>query len=236
MVVVDWVVDKQIWEQYKEEEEGGEEIKIEKKKVKKVKKEEEKEEEEDLNMIQEDCDLVNFFKNYGKNFEDEVEDDDEDVNSEDEDEDDDEEKDLDEEMDEDGDVEFEDVLDDEEEEVELEKKLFIDNFIIVFICNFFYIVIDEQFKVYFEIFGVVRYVCVVKECGIDWFVGIGFVCFFNYDDYVFCFKGVFCCFVFMLVKYFVLQDEIFDFEGMYIFDGCIFQVVFVVDKSEVVWL
>ncbi|KAK0668659.1 putative nucleolar protein [Cercophora samala] len=234
-VAVDWAVDKQTWEQHKEEEEeGGEDTKTEKKKAKKAKKEkeEEKEEEEDPNMTQEDRDLANFFKNYGKNLEDEEEEEDEDVNSEDEDEEDDEEKDSDDEMDDDDDAEFEDASDDEEEEAEPEKKLTTDNSTTLFIRNLPYTATDEQLKAHFETFGAVRYARVVKERGTDRPAGTGFVCFFNHDDYVACLKGAPRRPAPTLAKHSVLQDETLDPEGTYTLDGRILQVAAAVDKSE----
>ncbi|KAK4196158.1 putative nucleolar protein [Triangularia verruculosa] len=236
-VAVDWAVDKQTWEQHREEEEeGGEdgkEAKAAKKKAKKAKKEDEEKEEDDPNMTQEDRDLANFFKNYGNNLEDEEEEDDEELNSEDEDEDEDEEKDDDEDEEMGEDDEFEDVLDEEEEEEEPEKKLSTDNSTTLFIRNLPYTATDEQLKAHFEPFGAVRYARVVKERGTDRPAGTGFVCFFNHDDFLACLKGAprhrpap------TLAKHSVLQDETLDPEGKYTLDGRILQVAQAVDKNE----
>ncbi|KAK0748828.1 hypothetical protein B0T21DRAFT_357350 [Apiosordaria backusii] len=237
-VAVDWAVDKQTWEQHKEEEEAGEdgkEPKAAKKKAKKAKKEEE-EEEDDPNMTQEDRDLANFFKNYGKNLEDEEDEEDEEKNSEDEDEDEDEDKDEDEEMGDDDDNEFEDVSDEDVEEDEEEpeqKKLTTDNSTTLFIRNLPYTATDEQLKAHFETFGAVRYARVVKERGTDRPAGTGFVCFFNHDDSVTCLKGAPRHRpITTLAKHSVLQDETLDPEGKYTLEGRILQVAQAVDKNE----
>ncbi|OTB02279.1 hypothetical protein M426DRAFT_13726 [Hypoxylon sp. CI-4A] len=222
-LAVDWAVDKQTWEQQKQDE-NAKNKKAKGKDTKTVEEEKsaedndaessEKEDKEDDDE-EEDEDLKNFMKNHMENLEDEDSDADADeVKS-------------DEEDDEDGGAAL------ESEPATSKKPLMTDNKTTLFIRNLPFTTTDEELKSHFEQFGRVRYARIVMDRAMDRPAGTGFVCFASDDDSKACLRGAPRVPESTVAnKKSILQNELADEQGKYTIDGRVLQVSQAVSKDE----
>jgi nucleolar protein 4 len=248
-IAVDWAVDKEVWEKQKDVEPKADGEKAEKadKKKRKAEDNEPKGKKED-GTFNTDDDVANFFKNHIDDLESEPEDEDEDDKGKDEDDEDKEDNEDNSDADEDDeelselDEDWEDASlnglkedgNDEEEDTKPKKVLITDNSTTLFIRNLAFTIRDEQLKEHFEQFGPVRYARVVMDRATDRPKGTGFVCFYNVDDAVACFKGApkHQPTGANAVKHSVLEDSSADPTGKYTLDGRLLQVSRAVAKDE----
>ncbi|KAF3065278.1 putative RNA-binding protein C4F6.14 [Daldinia childiae] len=219
-LAVDWAVDKQTWEQQKQQPDKDDSMSkdtkpadqdeaLEDDGAKSGEDQNEKEDEDD----EEDEDIKNFMKNHMENLEDE----DSDANPDDN-------------KSEDADNEGGAALG---REPTPKKSFMTDNKSTIFIRNLPFTATDTELKSHFEQFGHVRYARIVIDRATDRPAGTGFVCFVSENDSKACLKGAPRAQQSTIPnKKSILQNELADEQGKYTMDGRILQVSQAVSKDE----
>ncbi|KAI2613136.1 RNA-binding domain-containing protein [Hypoxylon fragiforme] len=221
-IVVDWAVDKQTWEEQKQQikkdskkdsksadQEEAPETETESGKKSKKKEEDREEDKED---DEEDEDIKNFMKNHMGNLEEEDSD-----------------------VDPDEATENDDDIDaaSEDEPSPPKKPMMTDNRTTLFIRNLPFSTTDTELKSHFEQFGQIRYARIVMDRASDRPAGTGFVCFVNDSDSKACLRGAPRPQQSVVTnKKSILQNDMADEEGKYTIDGRILQVSQAVSKDE----
>ncbi|KAI2778690.1 RNA-binding domain-containing protein [Daldinia loculata] len=221
-LAVDWAVDKQTWEQQKQQPDKDDSMStntkpadqdeaLEDDGAKSGEDQSEKEDEDEDD--EEDEDIKNFMKNHMENLEDE----DSDANPDDD-------------KSEDADNEGGAALG---SELTPKKPFMTDNKSTVFIRNLPFTATDAELKSHFEQFGRVRYARIVVDRATDRPAGTGFVCFVSENDSKACLKGAPRAQQSTIPnKKSILQNELADEQGKYTMDGRILQVSQAVSKDE----
>ncbi|KAI1393232.1 RNA-binding domain-containing protein [Hypoxylon trugodes] len=212
-LAVDWAVDKQTWEQQKQnqpkddakpsgldETSNGDDAKLS--------DSHDGQDKEDEVEDEEDEDIKNFMKNHMENLEDE---------------------------DSNADPNEAGAEDDDEDHADPQQKkpLMTDNKTTLFIRNLPFTTTDAELKTHFEQFGRIRYARIVVDRATDRPAGTGFVCFANEDDSKACLKGAPHAQQSAIPnKKSILQNELADEQGKYTLEGRILQVSQAVSKDE----
>ncbi|KAI2463937.1 RNA-binding domain-containing protein [Annulohypoxylon bovei var. microspora] len=224
-LAVDWAVDKQTWEDQKQQQTKDDKankltkttnpdaaLKDDAKLSEEGESQDEKEDKDEDE--EEDEDLKNFMKNHMENLEEEDSDADPDE------------------------AELEEGDEDENKaalgsESALKKPHTTDNKSTLFIRNLPFTTTDEELKSHFEQFGRIRYARIVVDRATDRPAGTGFVCFVSENDFKECLKGAPRAQQSVIPnKKSVLQNELADEQGKYTIDGRILQVSQAVSKDE----